>query len=462
MTEPMVTTVSGPVTGGRHGWAFGRPIVDLADFGYCEEEFFLEGTAERYRPVDEAALGRDGRWRVEPVERRPFKTRMIVYRPIDAEAFNGTVLVSWNNVSAGYELFGGDTPEVFEGGFVFVGVTTQLVGVEGLPPTPKGLAAWDPERYGSLTIPGDDFSYDIFTRAARAIGPNRDRSGVDPLGGLEPRKLIATGASQSAGRLATYVNAIHPRSGAFDAYLLTIYFGTGSGLEVGEEVINLDAIGAGAALSRALAGTHLLRDDLDVPVMVVNSELEAIACLGVRQPDTESFRYWEAAGTCHVSRQGLELRAKKYERDFATPLPIAEGINALPMAPLFDTALRHLHHWVNDGPPPPSQPKIDFIGDPPQVDRDVHGLARGGIRMPQVEVPLAQNSAIPLAEDIYSVLYGSSTPFDRATIRELYVDRDDFLERFEAAARAAEKTGVLLARDVEHLLREARGLFPDE
>ena len=52
-----------------------------------------------------------------------------------------------------------------------------------------------------------------------------------------------------------------------------------------------------------MRGSNLLRDDNGVPVFVVNSELEAIACYPVRQPDTETFRT-ESAGTCHVSAQG--------------------------------------------------------------------------------------------------------------------------------------------------------------
>src|SRR5207302_10637899 len=139
-------------------------------------------------------------------------------------------------------------------------------------------------------------------------------------------------------------------------------------------------------------------------VMVVNSELEAIACYAVRQPDTERFRYWEAAGTCHVSRQSMRARAPKFERDFGQSLPITEGINAVPMVPLFDAAIHHLHTWVHGGTPPPVQPRIDFSGDPAEIVRDEHGIARGGIRLPQVEVPVAQNSAIPLAPDIYSRL----------------------------------------------------------
>src|SRR4051812_22310611 len=300
--------VGGPVRGGRHGWPFGGPAVDLDHYGYREDEFFLEGTATRYQLAAGTELTRDGRWEVEPAGTAPYKTRLVVYRPADASQFNGTVIVCWNNVSSGYELFGGDTAEILEGGYAYVGVTTQRVGVHGLPPKPNGLAAWDPDRYGSLSIDSDDYSYDIFTQAARAVGADRSRQPVDPMSGLEVNKLIAHGASQSAGRLGTYVNAIHPIARAFDAYLLTIYFGSGSPLEVGDYVINLAAPADAARRGGALRGTNLIRDDLDVPVMVVNSELEAIACYGVRQPDTDLYRYWETAGTCHVSQQAMRLR----------------------------------------------------------------------------------------------------------------------------------------------------------
>ena len=449
--------VTGPISGGAHGWAFGRPLIDLADHGYDEDEWFLEGEATRYRPVPGTELGFDGRWRAEPAGTTPFKTRIIVYRPADPAQFNGTVVVSWNNVTAGYDLFGGDTAELLEGGFAFVGVTVQRVGIEGLPQLQQGLSTWDPERYGTLHHPGDDYSFDIFTQAARAVGAGRDRSGVDPMGGLDVRKVVAMGGSQSAGRLGAYVNAIQPLTHAFDGFLLTIYFGSGTSLEVGDTVVNINTTAQQPIpVSQLLRGRNLLRDDLDVPVFVVNSELEAIACLPVRQPDTDLFRYWEAAGTCHVSEQGLALRAPKYVREFGTELPAAEGINRLPMLPLFDAALHHLHAWVNGGPPPPVQPRIEFDGDPAEVVRDQHGIAVGGIRLPQADVPIATNSAIPLAPDIYSVLYGSSAPFATQKLVELYGNTANYVAQLEQAALAAEKSGLLLRRDVDAVVEEAR------
>jgi hypothetical protein len=456
MTRPQVTE---PTVAGSRGYPFGLTLVDLDAHGYRGDEYFLAGEATRYRPAAGTELGPDGRWAAEPAGTAAYRTRVVVYRPVDPERFNGTVVLHWNNVSAGYDLFSGDTPELLDGGYAFAGVTTQRVGVHGLPAAPQGLRAWDPVRYETLSIASDDDSFDIFTQAARAVGPDRDRT-TDPLGGLDVERVIAMGSSQSAGRLATYVNAVHPIAGAIDGFLLLIYFGAGTPLEVGDAVVNIVNPTEPFDARAALQGRNRIRDDLDVPVMVVNSELEAIACYPVRQPNTARFRYWEAAGTCHVSQQAMDLRAPKYLRDFGTPLPMPPSVNHISMIPLYDAALHHLQQWMTTGTEPPTPPLIEFGGDPPEIVRDEHGIARGGIRLPQVEVPIAQNSAIPVADDIFSVLYGSSVPFPAAKVHELYGDEATFLARFEEAARGAEKAGVLLPRDVPALVDEARSSFP--
>ena len=43
---------------------------------------------------------------------------------------------------------------------------------------------------------------------------------VDVLGGLVPEHVIAIGESQSAGRLVTYVNAVHPVADIYDGFLI--------------------------------------------------------------------------------------------------------------------------------------------------------------------------------------------------------------------------------------------------
>jgi hypothetical protein len=161
-----------------------------------------------------------------------------------------------------------------------------------------------------------------------------------------------------------------------------------------------------------------------------------------------------------VSAQIQAARAVKYERDFGRAQPVVPTTNRVPLTPLYDAALHHLVRWVDDGTPPPEQPRIEFAGDPPEVVRDEHGIGRGGIRLPQADVPIAVNSAIPASSNMLLVLNGSWEPFPAEKVRALYGDRATYLARFEEAARAAEKAGVLLERDVDSLLAEAAEAWP--
>ena len=442
-----MSNLVGPISGGK-GWPFGLPTTDLAAVGYRADEYFADGEAVRFGPVAGTALGRDGRWQVEPIGSAPYRTRLVVLRPVDAATFNGTVVVLWNNVTAGYDNFtGGDSPEVFENGYAYVAATVQRAGVHGQPDNPQGLRHWDPERYGSLTIPSDDYSFDIYTQVADLVAPDRPRGDLDPLEGLEVRRVIAQGASQSAARLASYLNGVQPLTRRFDAFFLLMYFGGGTALEVGDEVMTVSGAAAGAG-PRIPEGMHLLRDDLGVPVMVLNTECEATSCYPVRQPDSDRFRYWEVAGASHVSLPGIASSSARMERDFGFAIPLGDesmqAINQVSMAPVVDAALHHVQAWLQDGTPPPTQPRITFTGEPAVIARDGNDIARGGIRLPQVEVPLGHNSAIQQSPDIFARLVGYHETFPDEKIRGLYGSREEYLARYEEATRAAEAAGAVL------------------
>jgi hypothetical protein len=207
-----------------------------------------------------------------------------------------------------------------------------------------------------------------------------------------------------------------------------------------------------------------LRDDLGIPAMVMNTECEATACYGVRQPDTETFRYWEVAGASHVSLPAMASSVPRMERDFGFALPLddpsLQGINRISVAPVADAALHHLQAWVADGRPPPTQRPIEFTGSPPQIVRDADGIARGGVRLPQADVPLAHNSAVQRSPDVFARLVGSYEPFAAEEVHRRYGSRNRYLARYEEAARAAVAAGVILPRDVEPLLAEAAAAFP--
>ena len=91
----------GPITGARP--PFGVPRLDVSDRGYVVEEFQIAGTASAYVAADGAQHGVDGRWELEAAGTADYVTRLLVIRPTDAARFNGTVLLNWQNVSAGAE-----------------------------------------------------------------------------------------------------------------------------------------------------------------------------------------------------------------------------------------------------------------------------------------------------------------------------------------------------------------------
>ncbi|HEX5586865.1 MAG TPA: alpha/beta hydrolase domain-containing protein [Acidimicrobiia bacterium] len=441
----MGSTVTGPITGGTHGWPFGAATIDLAAQGYVEEEYFLAGDATRYRPVGE--LGTDGRWAVEADGSSPFRTRLLVRRPVDPGRFNGTVIVEWNNVSAGSEIFeAGDTHVVFDEGFAYVGVSAQRVGVHGFAADPHGLVAWDPERYGTLEIVDDGIAYGIFSEAGRVVGPKRDTT-VDPLGGLAVERLLALGGSQSASKLATYINAVQPIEHVFDGFVAFTWFGSGSGVDSTAVMDPSDP----DARNAIMAHPTRIRDDLDVPVFVINSECETLSCAPVRQPDTDRFRYWEVAGSPHGPRLIMQNIGTKNRRDgMPGPADIDPAVlSPVPWTPVMDAVVSHTQQWMTAGTPPPSQPLIELTAtEPPAIARDADGNAIGGVRVPEMAAPLARHVAA-MEEAGAAGLMGQWFPFEPEAVRAKYPDAAAYLAAYDAAATAAVEAGVLLPHDAD-------------
>jgi len=440
----MEAKIEGPVAGGKHGRPWGAPLLDLQSVGYLEEEWFLTGEAVTYELVDGTDATVDGRWSAEPTGSIPYRTRVVIRRPIDISQFNGTVVVSWNNVSAGFEILQWEGPETFAGGFLTVGVSAQRVGLNGYKADPRGLLAWDPERYESLSIPSDAASYDIFADAIRSVAPEK---GHPLLPGYEVKHVIATGASQSASRLHTYLNAVHPHVGLVTGYIFDVYAGNGA------------PVSRASTAGLAPYPPARLRDDTGARILLTNSETEALRFAPLRRADDERYVYWETAGMAHGGASGL-VTAAKNERDWGFPLgapvELPEDIvpNELDKQPVEDGSLHWMHRWLTEGTPPPSIPPIEVAGEPLEIRRDAHGIALGGLRLPQVEVPTATVSGVndgpPLAQ-----LVGSLTPFAPEKLRSLYPDHDTYCARFGEAAEAAMSAGWLLRRDGEAMIRQA-------
>jgi len=455
-----VAIIARRINGGTKGKPFNTVADDVAAVTGIEAEFLFEGTASQYRlagGLNEYA--HDGRWAIEPMAHHPFRSRIIVVRPDDARRFNGTVIVVWNNVSMGQDSFVGPEQAVrlVSDGFAIAGVSAQQVGVQGLPQmdlpaefeniaaqVSTGLKGGDPERYGDLEHPGDGFSYDIFRQAAELLGPKRAGT-IDPLSGLEVRHVLAMGGSQSANRLATYVNAFQPVFGTLDAFLLTVYAGCPCSLNPESAPATLPQVSSNAVHLLPWR-TFRLRADLTIPIIVLNSEFEAEQCHPNTQEDTEFLRWWEIAGTAHgglASPQDLEA--------LVSMMPSA---NRVSFAPASRGALHALQRWLEGNGPAPHQPRLTKTGRPPALPRDEQGNATGGIRWPDLEAPLGTHvgESPPWG---FVQLFGSTTAFPAEKVRALYPDHQAWLDKYEAATRRLVESQVVLPDEAAQMIARA-------
>jgi hypothetical protein len=121
-------------------------------------------------------------------------------------------------------------------------------------------------------------------------------------------------------------------------------------------------------------------------------------------------------------------------------------------APTADAAFHHLHDWLNGGPPPPRQRPIAISGEPPAVTMDALGNAAGGIRLPELEAPIARYTFTGAENDYF----GDRTPFTREQLMRLYPSHEIYVERVRRSAIAAQQVGVIPAYRVKEYIEAAQ------
>lgn len=442
--------LEGPVSGGTGSPFLATTTFDPGLLGYSTAEYFMSGTATAYTNLE--PLGDDGKWKVGPAETAAYKTRIVVYRPIDPARFNGTVVVEWLNVSGGLDAapdwLSGHV-EMIRQGMAWVGVSAQYVGVEGgasllgLPVTP--LKTVDPGRYASLSHPGDSFSYDIFSQTAQAV---RRPGDLDPLSGLKVETVLGVGESQSAFRMVTYANAIHPIADIYDGFLVHSRGNIGAPLaEEPQAVIGVP-------------GAAPLRDDLNVPVLALEMEtdLTFLGYFSARQPDSARFRLWEVAGTAHadtyttvVGHADLGNSPDPAKLVITTTPALGftcrKPINSGPQHYVLHAAIAALNAWVRHGTLPPTAPRLQVNAGPnPKIVRDTHGNAVGGIRTPYVDAPIAVLTGEGQT-GLFCALFGNTTLFDAIKLSTLYADHAAYVAAYNQATDRAVTAGFLLPAD---------------
>jgi hypothetical protein len=418
-------TLEGPIpfSDGLHGRPQTDHTVDMSEYGYVEEEYFVAGTAR-------AADGSTAEYR----------TRTIVRRPAERKRFNGTLIVEWNNVTAQHD----QTPDwfwarpmVIREGYAYAIVSAQAAG---FCCAPLSLQAADPIRYGSLSHPGDAYAEDIFSQVVQAL---RHPLVIDPMAGLKVRRVLAAGHSQSASRLHGYVQNAHPDARVIDGFLID---------------------GGGSKSFR------------EAPLSPVLHLLEEMSFTPEDPNQAHNYRLWEVAGATHADYWVLRQQFDAPERALpqqpkhskawgeATDenagnwgydleprqLTCAGGGGMFPKRYAVSAALVRLDEWARTGRPAPAVPRVEFT-EAGRVARDEHGNTLGGLRLPPVDVPVARY----VADACW--LFGLTLPLDPGTLLRLYPTHDVFVEKTEAASADALSRGVLLREDAEDIVRRARG-----
>jgi hypothetical protein len=429
------------------GKIFTASSADLAGAGYTEKEFFFEGDATSYSLP--SGLTMDGKWALMEQDKAPFKSRLLVRRPMDASKFNGSVVVEWLNVSGGADGDPGfmyNSAMLLREGFAYVGVSAQAVGVQGggfslgAGPGVVPLKQFDPDRYGSLNHPGDQYSFDIYSKAANAI---RDSNVLE---GLKPERLIAYGESQSAIRMVSYVNGVHPLAKVYDGFFI---HSRGAGANPFDN--------SGGGLGFGGGGAVFIRDDIDEKVFQFQTETDVtgmLAFLPARQPDSGKLRTWEVAGTSHADQYLVDFNASMVTEGAVQ----CDGANTGPQYRVIRAALHSLNLWLRDGTEPPKGEvlKTDASG---KSLRDDHGNALGGVRSPDVDVPIKTLSGDPAGSSggsIWCFLFGSTTPFTPEMLKSLYPTHDDYVMKVKDAAQKSQAGGFALEPEAQGFVADAQ------
>ena len=461
-------TVEGPVTGGNGRVVLGPGGFDLASVGYAESEYFLSGRADSYTSSD--PLTTDGLWNAITTDSSAdYTTRIVVRRPIDDAKFNGTVWVEWLNVSGGLDA----SPDwtyahvgLIDSGAAWVGVSAQKVGISGggnALGAALALKNADPVRYATLNHPGDEFSYDMYSQAGAAVWFQNDTV----LGGLQPERVIAIGESQSAFRLTTYINAIAPNSKVFNGYL----------------VHSRGKLGAALSASVPAPDPTLTRTDLRVPVLTFTAETDLVG-RGLeygkaQQPDTETFRDWQVPGTAHADAYNLGIGdndagdgkgdAALFQAMLTPPAQVYGGvitcsspINTGPHTYVLRAAVNALDQWIRTGNAPQSQPRME-MSSPTDLVRDDRGIAKGGIRTPHVDVPVAVLSGVGQTGTSFCGLFGTTVAIEENQLAMMItVDSPDatahesLVNAWANALTVSVDSGAILEADAARIIEVVR------
>lgn len=459
-----------PVTETSHPYCamkFSRCGMDLEEYGYVEEEYFLSGTANVYD------LDENGEMYIKN-EALPYKNRILVRRPKNAEKFSGRVLMDILNASSGYDIEDGwDRFHNYclERGHAYVGITSKPLCVLALKnfdyaryhtlnwasasPAPQPAAKY---AFGSIEGTEEGLAWDIISQVANLV---RFGGENNCLGGNKVDYINLSGQSQSGMYLNTYTNYFHK------------YLTADNGQKLFDTYLNIVGVASRRPLCQVPFGTEFARqpassrNDIDSPYVLMSSEGDMYLFAGMpgivwpEDSDTpgNKIRYYEVPGTPHTNIVCEVLNSySETDKTGVIRPPIApetiEGHNDTPLEYYVCGVLELLYKWWKDGVAPPTAPRFER-DEMNNLVRDEHGNLMGGLRTPYVDVPAASYQGRSEKYE-QGAMCGEKNPFSLEKMLQLYGTLDAYLEKFNAYVDAQVEIGFIIPSDASRMKRWAK------
>ena len=427
--------------------------VDISEYGYIEKEFLIYGNANVYNlyPNDVPyAVSYDN----------PYCTRLLVRYPDPAvKEFSGNVVFDILNASSAVDIddfWRRGWDYIMESGDAYVGITSQSGAADA-------LKKFDAERYADINwmaggVAEDGLFFDMLTQMGNLIKSHSELIFPES---FDVRNLILTGQSWSGDYINTYLSVFYDYFTAdgplFDAYLALVN-------------------PAETFIATGVAGPVRSFITPDEPYISIMSQGEHyFGSYGswyldfeyTRMPDTETTRFYEVAGAGHSDPTSPIIpNSSEIEKANGAGRPpkeynVPEQPSDLQLDEVIRGAIDNIKIWLDEGIPAPSadthwleyRTVVDsFVGAMPECVLDENGNALGGIRMPQMEAPIAMYK--PFRNDS-STTDGSMIMFSSEKLSEMYpAGYAEYKAAFDKAALTLFENRYITEEDYQALISD--------
>ncbi len=357
---------------------------------------------------------------------KPYTTRVVVRQPADNAKFSGIVVAESMHPIGGAHAFEYNSVYLMDSGHITVEIATVNSAL---------FAGVNAQRYKDIKTAAGQTN-EILAQVGALV-----RSPKGPLAGLPVRKVLLWGTSATSALLVNYLPAHRmyktpDMKNIYDGFMPT---SNGSTIK-----------------------------PVDVPMIQVPTQHEYSNIATAEQDGDKpgsQFRVYEVAALAHLDARNNGARFNQSH--------CANPLTTFPNEAYMAVALHHLVQWVDKGTLPPKADRVlaDFnvTNDGSLMLLDEIGNARGGIRNPYVDVPVAKYTAVNtptqaaltstagvMGPALLCTLSAWETPIPAAKLKQLYGTRDGYVQKFEARLNELEKAGWSLPVYHDLILADAK------